>query len=132
MGFGIVIAAPYEDETTESEVTWGPDQQEELGRMAAKFKENGDTVGVHLCAAVEGEMEKHRKGDRTCPCVGRFFLAWAFVRMMADKTGDDGYSAEDLLAHMLLPQIQGLLVEGKRRAMLAKLKAEVADVELDT
>jgi hypothetical protein len=92
--------------------------------MAAKFKEMGDTIGIHLCAIVEEEMRAVDRGERKCRCLGGFYLALAYNRMC------DG--ADHELAHLLLPQIQDLMREAGHKAQMERLKAEVADVELGT
>lgn len=102
---------------------WDASNYDWLSSMANNFRENKDSIGVHLCAVVYEEMRAVDLGQRKCRCLGRFYLALAWNRSC------DG--ADHELAHLLLPQIQDLMREADHEARMEQLKAEVADVELD-
>jgi hypothetical protein len=96
--------------------SWDRDAQDRLGSLAASFKKKDDTAGIHLCAVVEAEMAKAASKESDCDCVGRFYLALVLSRIA------DG--ADQELAHLLLPQIQEMMAESRRRMQIELLERE--------
>lgn len=95
---------------------WDDDRRDDLGLMAAEFKKRGDEIGLHLCAIVEAEMERHVRTG-CCRVLGVFYLSMIQMRIADD--------ADHELAHILLPQIQEMIRTARHTAMLEELKREV-------
>lgn len=92
-------------------VEWGPDEQDQLSAMAAKFKKANDKIGLYLCALAEEEINRaQEKGG--CMCAGIFYVSLA----LACEAG-----AAHSIAHILLPQVQDMF----RAAWMEKSRTEM-------
>lgn len=88
---------------------WGLDQQDELSKLAARFKKQDDKEGLYLCALVEEQINRTQKTGG-CRCQAMLYLGMA---LMHQAGADEG------IAHILLPVLQDIIREAMSRKGLA-------------
>lgn len=114
--FVLALSADGDSGSSHGGLAWGPDQRDELSRLAKRFKDAGDEGGVHLCALIEGDVKRYQEEGKSCPVEILMYLSIALMRSI---------DAMHEMAHIVYPGMAELIREAVGQAEADMLKNEL-------